>query len=134
MKYSKQRNMVMETVINNPIHPTAEQVYAILRKQCPTISLGTVYRNLNFLSEIGTLRKIPVSDGCDRFDARLDRHFHAICDDCGVVYDVDLPIPLTLEQDVLEQDGFSVRQFDVTLKGVCKSCTEQRESAEEKMA
>ncbi len=72
MNYSKQRELILKTVIENPIHPTADTVYEQVRRENPKISLGTVYRNLNFLSEMGILRKISMPVGSDRFDGRLD--------------------------------------------------------------
>ncbi|MEG0018555.1 MAG: transcriptional repressor, partial [Hydrogenoanaerobacterium sp.] len=50
MKYSRQRELVMNAVVNNPVHPTADYVYSHLREENPNISLGTVYRNLNLLA------------------------------------------------------------------------------------
>ena len=60
MKYSRQRELILETVMENPVHPTADTVYAMVREQEPNISLGTVYRNLNLLAEQGILRRIPI--------------------------------------------------------------------------
>ncbi len=60
MKYSRQRELILETVMENPVHPTADTVYAMVREQEPNISLGTVYRNLNLLAEQGILRRIPM--------------------------------------------------------------------------
>ena len=79
MNYSKQRELVFQTVLQNPIHPTADAVYEQVRRENPKISLGTVYRNLNFLSEMGMLRKISMPVGSDRFDGRLDEHYHMAC-------------------------------------------------------
>ena len=60
MKYSRQRELILETVMENPVHPTADTVYAMVREQEPNISLGTVYRNLNLLAEQGIDRKSVV--------------------------------------------------------------------------
>ena len=68
MKYSRQREIILNTVMENPVHPTADMVYSILREENPNISLGTVYRNLNYLAAEGIIRKITMPEGCDRFD------------------------------------------------------------------
>lgn len=75
MNYSQQRNCIMNIVVSNPVHPTAEQVYDIARRSYPKISLGTVYRNLNQLAEHGILKKICSSYGSVRFDGRQIRIF-----------------------------------------------------------
>ena len=83
MNFSRQREIIYEQVRNFPVHPTAEEVYRALKNDNPNLSLGTVYRNLNQLSEAGMLLKIPIADGSDRFDGRADRHYHMICEKCG---------------------------------------------------
>ena len=55
--------MIYKTVMENPIHPSADTVYALVRKEQPTISLGTVYRNLNLLVREGMLQKISFPYG-----------------------------------------------------------------------
>lgn len=122
MKYSKQRNMILKTVSENPIHPNADQVYSQIKEQNPTISLGTVYRNLNLLSEIGLLRRISVPNGSDRFDGRLDRHFHIICENCGKVTDVENNLELDIETYVESKSGYKVKEIDVVMFGLCPDC------------
>ena len=78
MKFSRQREIILRHVKNFPVHPTADQVYTALKKENPNLSLGTVYRNLNQLSDAGMLKKIHIADGSDRFDGRTDPHFHMI--------------------------------------------------------
>lgn len=122
MNYSQQRNCILNIVVNNPIHPTAEQVYAIARKMYPKISLGTVYRNLNQLAEHGILKKICNSYGNVRFDARVEPHFHMTCNVCGLVYDVELPEMLDLDERVKAESGFEVTEYEISIKGVCARC------------
>lgn len=122
MKFSKQRQQILETVITNPIHPTANQVYNAVRKITPNISMGTVYRNLNHLSEQGLLLKIGVANGCDRFDGRTDKHFHMICNECEKVYDIELEELKNLADRVHKESNFIVTGFDLTIEGICKNC------------
>ena len=65
-------------------------VYLHVKEEFPNISLGTVYRNLNLLADIGEITKIPTPDGGDRFDGRTDSHYHVICSGCGNVFDLEL--------------------------------------------
>ena len=124
MNYSKQRELVLQTVLENPIHPTADGVYQQVRQQNPRISLGTVYRNLNFLSEMGMLRKISMPVGSDRFDGRLDEHYHMACTCCGRVFDVECGALEELDHQLLETQGFQVQKRHLLLTGLCKDCQE----------
>ena len=110
MKYSKQRELILQTVTQNPIHPTADAVYEQVRRENPKISLGTVYRNLNFLSELGILRKIPMPVGSDRFDGRLDEHYHMICDCCGRVFDVECDSLQEMDRQIMLRQGFRLKE------------------------
>ncbi len=124
MNYSKQREMIFKTVLENPIHPTADAVYEQVRRKNPKISLGTVYRNLNFLSEMGMLRKISMPVGSDRFDGRLDEHYHMTCTCCGKVFDVECGALEELDHQIMESQGFQVQKRHILLSGVCKDCRE----------
>lgn len=80
---SRQRTLVYQAVKDSHSHPNAEEVYLLVRRQLPDISLGTVYRNLNLLVEMGLLHRIYTGMGADRFDAVVTAHPHLICSSCG---------------------------------------------------
>lgn len=90
LKYSRQRESIKNYLMNTYSHPTADMVYAHVRDEFPNISLGTVYRNLNLLSDIGEAVKISTPDGGDRFDGRTEPHYHFCCTECGQVMDLDM--------------------------------------------
>lgn len=127
MNYSKQRELVLQTVLENPIHPTAGTVYQQVRRKNPKISLGTVYRNLNVLSEMGMLRKISMPVGSDRFDGRLDDHDHMVCTCCGRVFDLECGALEELDRQILDLQGFEVRGRHLLLTGLCRECREQKQ-------
>lgn len=122
MKYSKQRELILETLRNNVIHPTADQIYALLHQEHPTISLATVYRNLNQLAEMGIIRKITGLDGSCRFDHNTHKHYHFICSKCNKVYDVPQENIPDLPAMVEAETGFTVESCDITFKGTCSGC------------
>lgn len=88
LKYSKQRESIKNFLVTRYDHPTAEIVYLNIRKEFPNISLGTVYRNLNLLAEIGEIQKLSPGIGPDRFDGNPAPHYHFICRHCGCVMDL----------------------------------------------
>lgn len=122
MKYSKQRELILKTLQENVIHPTADEIYAIARKEMPSLSLATVYRNLNQLAESGIIHRINGLDGSVHFDHNLCKHYHFICTECNKVYDVEYDIAPDLADKVLAETGLFVESVDISLKGICPDC------------
>ena len=110
MNYSRQRELIHRIVLENPIHPTADEVYALARAQETNISLGTVYRNLNLLAQTGVIRKIGLSGMPDRFD-------------------VDLPSLGALEEELRSLPGITVNGVLLTLTGICQACQPHTEKS-----
>ena len=90
LKYSRQREMIKDFLMTRKDHPTADLVYSNIRQDCPNISLGTVYRNLTLLADLGEIQRLRVGDGIDHFDADTSPHYHFICSDCGAVIDLEM--------------------------------------------
>lgn len=119
-----QRALVLEAVRSLHNHPTSADVYEEVRKKHPSISRATVYRNLGVLADKGEVLHIPVAGGADRYDFRCDCHFHAICDKCGAVYDVEMPHADLLSQ-VTDTHGFHVQAYDLIFHGTCPDCVKE---------
>jgi len=122
LKYSRQRELVLAEVKSSREHPTADMVYAALKADNPSLSLGTVYRNLNLLAQMGQIHKIGMPEGSDRFDGRTDEHYHMLCQKCGRVYDVQLDTLSELDGQIQSQTGFLVHSHDLIVRGVCRAC------------
>lgn len=90
IKYSRQRECIKQFLVNRYDHPTAETIYINVKKEFPNISLGTVYRNLSLLTELGEIQKISTGIGPDRFDGNPAPHYHFFCRKCGCVTDLDM--------------------------------------------
>ena len=101
-------------------------MYDAVREKHPSISRATVYRNLNVLTEQGEVLHIPVAGGADRYDFRCDCHYHAICRECGVVYDVEMPSEGLLSS-VRDTHGFLIEGFDIIFTGLCPDCANTKE-------
>ena len=122
MKYSKQRELVLKTLQENMCHPTAEHIYALLKKELPSISLATVYRNLNQLAANGMVKKIEGLDGSIHFDHNLSKHYHFVCTKCNKVYDVPYDVAPDLGKNVSAKTGLIIENYDITFKGICPEC------------
>ncbi|WP_075717372.1 Fur family transcriptional regulator [Roseburia sp. 499] len=90
IKYSRQRECIKQFLSTRYDHPTAETVYLNVKKEFPNISLGTVYRNLSLLAELGEIQKISTGVGPDRFDGNPAPHYHFFCSKCGSVIDLEM--------------------------------------------
>lgn len=90
LKHSKQRDMIMTFLMSRKDHPTADVVYMNVRQQQPNISLGTVYRNLTLLADLGEIARLRVGDGVDHFDADTSPHYHFVCRECDSVIDLKM--------------------------------------------
>ena len=131
MRYSKQRETILQAVRDNKIHPTADQVYKLVRKENPTISLGTVYRDLNQLVEAQEILRLRISGSKDRFDADTSEHYHFLCTKCACFKDIPKDLAKTLKDLLLqinEQIAVTVSPTSIQFEGVCVACKRQEEN------
>lgn len=128
IKYSRQREMILNHVKNFPVHPTADEVYTALKKDNPELSLGTVYRNLNLLCELGMLKKIHIDNAKERYDVRTDRHSHLLCTVCNRVFDITDEALDGIEKRISEKYGYIVEDVSLNVKGKCAECAKLEKS------
>lgn len=121
-RQSKIRQAIYEAVMQHPIHPTAEWIYDLLKLQYPSLSLGTVYRNLGILAEQGKIRKIASQETADHFDGNTEPHFHAQCRICGNLQDVFLPYDQQVDQLAQQTTDFQIEEHSVIFSGLCPAC------------
>ena len=121
--YSKQREEIIEVVKNSYNHPTAEDIYMIVKGNDPAVSRSTVYRNLGLLSENGIIQKISMLVGPDRYDYIYKKHNHAICTKCGKIFDFEYDFKLEkLKKSIKEQTGIEVSSENIAIEGICEIC------------
>ncbi|MGL4731495.1 MAG: Fur family transcriptional regulator [Clostridium sp.] len=122
MKFSKQRELILDTIMKSDIHPTADYIYNSLKKDNPNLSLGTVYRNLAQLVDNGFIHKVSMPNQSDRFDKNIKPHAHIICDVCNEVYDIDSSSLKCFINDLSSEHDVDISSYNIVFKGVCKSC------------
>lgn len=116
-RYSYQREVIYNNVMSRKDHPTAEQIYEEVKMEIPNISLGTVYRNLNFLADEGKILKVDLEKSI--FDSTLEGHNHMLCEKCGKVVDVDVDFGTANFFDKL---GNTITKADMRFTGICAQC------------
>ena len=124
LKYSRQRESIKNALASRCDHPTADALYASIREEFPNISLGTVYRNLNLLVELGEIQKLNFGDGADHFDSNTSNHYHFVCRCCRQVF--DLPMLPVEEINSLAQRSYAgrIEGHTTTFFGTCSECLE----------
>ncbi len=118
-----QKEIIKDAVIKMKSHVSADDVYEYINKEHPSIGKGTVYRNLNILSQEGEIRKVEVPDGPDCFDFTLKNHYHCKCIKCQRIFDVDME-EINLMDKIIDTHGFKFMSYDIFFKGICKDCKE----------
>ena len=123
---SKKREAVYKALLNSKVHPTAEMLYESLRKDYPSLSLGTVYRNLAVLEEDGMVVSVSHEGGHAHYDARIKPHAHFVCRVCQSVMDLELPDSGEgLYDKVEKQLGCKIQTHSLCFDGICKNCREK---------
>ena len=125
-KYSRQREAIYNYLQGTKSHPTAETVYQELKKEDPRLSLGTVYRNLNLLYIQGDILKLNCGDGCDRFDATTDEHYHVLCKSCGNVYDISIDTMNHINTLANASFDGDITGHYIYFTGKCKKCLNKK--------
>ena len=123
LKHSKQRDSIMEFLRERKDHPTADTVYMNVRKTFPNISLGTVYRNLTLLADIGEISRIRVGDGVDHFDADTSPHYHFICKECGSVIDLEMEDMTDINETANKNFSGLIEGHITYFYGKCGNCS-----------
>jgi len=123
LRYSKHREMIYEYILSSQEHPSAQMVYDALRSEIQGLSLGTVYRNLRFLEDLGKIRRIASYHGIERYDAYCNDHVHFQCQDCGYIENVPEVDIEKIRAAVSLGSGCQLLRLNLTLTGLCPQCT-----------
>lgn len=121
--YSRQREEITKVVKELHTHPTAEDIYMIVKAKDPAVSRSTVYRNLGLLVEHKIINKISMIVGPDRYDVAGTVHNHAICAKCGKIFDFEYNFDYEkIKNTIKEQTGIEISNQGIALEGICDSC------------
>ncbi len=124
---TRQRRLILEILRSTDIHPTADWIYHQARKHIPDISLGTVYRNLNQLKQAGEIMELNYGSTFSRYDGNPCNHYHFVCDACGRVFDVEMPVLSGIEEEAARLSGMKVTRHRLEFYGYCRECQKSRE-------
>jgi Fur family peroxide stress response transcriptional regulator len=123
LAFTFQRQVIYEAVVDSREHPTPELIYEQVRQRIPSISLGTIYKNVKTFLDSGVLKEVTLHHGSLRLESNMTPHHHLVCSSCKAILDIDESAvePVRLPKTKLPA-GFSIQQCRVEFVGVCKSC------------
>jgi Fur family ferric uptake transcriptional regulator len=120
---TRQRKVILEELRKVTSHPTAEDLHRMVRKRLPKISIATVYRNLEILSDEGEVWKMDVAGTQRRFDGSTRNHYHIRCNVCGRMDDVPMETVANMEETAAKCSGYRVFSHRVEFAGICPDCS-----------
>ena len=124
---TNQRELILKELKKSKRHLSADELYERVKKVMPRISLATVYRNLEILSEAGMIAKLEISGRQKRFDYDVGEHDHIYCVQCHRVDNIILDRSLIEREEMRAAEGYSVTGMRVEFAGICPSCRRKNE-------
>ena len=121
-RMTRQRTVILEELKKVKTHPGADEIFEMARKRLPRISLGTVYRNLEVLSELREIQKFEHVGTLKRFDGTPENHYHIRCVNCGRLDDAPFEIETNLETKVRPYTNYSIIGHRLEFIGLCPEC------------
>lgn len=131
-KLTPQRRAILDTIVENEgKHLTAEEIYDLVKEDCPEIGLATVYRTIVLLEEMGVVCRLDLGDNCSRYELVHEeenhQHHHLICTQCSKVIEVEGDLLEALEQSIEEKYKFTIQNHSVRFFGICNECANKKQ-------
>jgi Fur family peroxide stress response transcriptional regulator len=123
IRVSHQRLLILDYMVCNEIHPTADEIYKNLKSKDPVLSQATVYNTLNLFVQNNILSELDFNQPSKRYDFYRKRHSHFICENCGKIVDLYLDLE---EIDLKQLDGYKINSMDIIVRGQCPECIQKK--------
>jgi len=124
-RITKQRQVILEELRKLNTHPSADEIYKVVRRRLPRISLGTVYRNLEVLAQMGEIQKLELSGSLKRYDWDTNKHYHIRCVRCNRVENIPIAPLNQLEDELYEATVFEIIGHNLEFIGLCPKCSKE---------
>jgi Fe2+ or Zn2+ uptake regulation protein len=132
LRETQQRKIILEELKKTSSHPTADELFQKVRSRLPKISLGTVYRNLELLSDEGIIKKIELAGTQRRYDGNTNKHYHIRCIYCNRVDDIKIKYLANMEKEFFATTDYKILGHRLEFIGVCPQCKEKVNSKNRK--
>lgn len=127
LRMTNQREIILRELRKSRQHLSADELYERVKKTMPRISLATVYRNLEILSEVGLIAKLEISGRQKRFDYDVVEHDHIFCVECHRIDNLDMERKSFAEIPHDSRRGYSITGYRVEVAGICPECKRKSE-------
>jgi Fur family peroxide stress response transcriptional regulator len=121
-RLTRYRSVVLDMLRSAENHPTAAEVFRIVRRRRPGVAYATIYNSLNWLERKGMIARVDFADEAARYDPIVERHDHLICNRCGALKDVRLKLSPRTVGHAVRDAGFRVERYRTELYGLCGPC------------
>jgi len=121
-RLTRYRKMVLELLRSTETHPTAAEIYRLVRRRRPGVAYATIYNSLNWLEQRGVIRRVDFVEEATRYDPIVERHDHLVCDRCGALKDVWLKLPAQMLGRAVRGEGFHIERHRTEVFGLCGDC------------
>ena len=133
LRMTNQREIILQELKKSKKHLTADELYTRVKKSMPRISLATVYRNLETLSEAGMIGKLEISGRQKRFDYDVSEHDHVYCIQCHRVDNISLDRSMVSSSEFASAGGYKITGLRVEFTGICPACRKKKLREKEKL-
>ncbi len=130
LRMTNQREIILSELKKSRQHLTADELYDRVKKDMPRISLATVYRNLEILSEAGLIGKLEISGRQKRFDYDVSEHDHIYCAVCHRVDNLDIDRQGLHAREIKAVKGYRVSGYRLEIVGICPACQKKKKKEE----
>jgi Fe2+ or Zn2+ uptake regulation protein len=134
IRMTRQRKAILEVLRYVDTHPTADEIYRMVRRRMPHVSLGTVYRNLDILSQHGVIKKLEAAGTQRRYDGNVSTHYHVRCVHCGRIADVKVEHIQSIEDQLRVHSDFEIIGHHLDFEGICPDCKSALSPDDKKVA
>lgn len=114
--------MIYEALVRAKDHPSPEAVYEKVRKRIPSVSLGTVYKNIKTFVDTGIFREVSLHHGSTRLETNMAPHHHLVCSSCKAIVDLTDEDLEPIRMKSAEPRGYRIQRFAVEIIGLCPNC------------
>ena len=125
LRTTQQRTIILEELRTRKDHPSADEIFSRVKRRLPRISLGTVYRNLEILSQLGEIQELKLSGSLKRYDWNPNKHYHIRCVNCERVDDAPIAPLNQIEDDLYQATVFEIIGHNLEFTGLCPDCTKK---------
>lgn len=126
-KITPQRLAIVKILAKSKTHPSVEDIYDQIKKDFPTMSLATVYRNIVLIKSLGEVLELGFPDGSNRYDGNKPfPHPHVICIKCKTIVDPDLDSLDNMKKEVAVETDFKILNHRLDFFGICSTCLAEK--------